>query len=184
MRKKSINIGTIFHYLEVIEYLGSINERSTYKCLCECGNHRNVTVTELLRNVVKHCGCRNWKLSNNDHVNVKYSKIESSFREKASGYKSTSKMRGIEFSLTIEETISLLQKNCFYCNKMPLNTFISGRKITILYNGIDRVDNTKGYTLENVVTCCSQCNTAKLNFTIDEFKTWIISLYENFIIKK
>lgn len=33
----------------------------------------------------------------------------------------------------------------------------------------------------NTVTCCAQCNTAKLNFTLDEFKIWIESVYNKII---
>lgn len=29
------------------------------------------------------------------------------------------------------------------------------------YNGIDRLDNTKGYTPENSVACCKHCNSLK-----------------------
>jgi hypothetical protein len=37
--------------------------------------------------------------------------------------------------------------------------------------GLDRLDNTKGYIIDNVVRCCSVCNTAKSDFfTPDEMK--------------
>lgn len=49
----------------------------------------------------------------------------------------------------------------------------------ILYNGIDRIDNSKGYNLDNCVTCCTQCNTAKMQETEEDFKKWIIDVYNN-----
>lgn len=53
----------------------------------------------------------------------------------------------------------------------------------ILYNGIDRINSKKGYTLDNTVSCCSTCNTAKLNMSLEDFKTWIIKIYNNLIKK-
>ena len=41
------------------------------------------------------------------------------------------------------------------------------------YNGIDRVDNTRGYTLDNVVPCCFKCNRAKDTMTKEEFLEWV-----------
>lgn len=42
----------------------------------------------------------------------------------------------------------------------------------LIYNGIDRIDNAKGYTIENSVTCCKRCNFAKRNMSYDEFISW------------
>lgn len=47
--------------------------------------------------------------------------------------------------------------------------------------GVDRVDNFKGYTRENVVSCCYTCNTAKGTKTKDEFKAWVIAIASHFI---
>jgi hypothetical protein len=49
--------------------------------------------------------------------------------------------------------------------------------VPITYNGIDRVDSTKGYFNENVVSCCKVCNRAKSNLSLDEFKEWISKVY-------
>jgi hypothetical protein len=39
------------------------------------------------------------------------------------------------------------------------------RTIVIEYNGIDRVDNEKGYLVENCVPCCFTCNSLKKSVT-------------------
>ena len=36
-------------------------------------------------------------------------------------------------------------------------------------HGLDRVDNEKGYSIDNVVTCCEQCNVAKSTQTYEDF---------------
>ena len=46
------------------------------------------------------------------------------------------------------------------------------------YNGIDRVDNTKGYQVNNCVASCFICNKAKGVMTQSEFLNWIQDLIE------
>lgn len=60
-------------------------------------------------------------------------------------------------------------KECFYCAKdLSFNTGVK----------LDRVDNSKGYTNNNTVGCCRQCNVAKNNYTMEEFKTWIKKVFD------
>ncbi len=196
MRKsKQLEIGEIFSNLTVIKHLGSVKYNNIYLCKCSCGNEKEFPLTLLRTGKATHCGCL--KFSSNTHGNRKYSPQEASFRAKASGYKAEAKSRNIDYSLTVEDTINLLKGKCNYCLQEPNNIFnsrlsrISKNKnnfssrhstdYTIYYNGIDRVDNTKGYTIENTVSCCFRCNTAKLNYTTEDFKSWITNIYNNYI---
>jgi hypothetical protein len=45
------------------------------------------------------------------------------------------------------------------------------------YNGIDKIDSGKGYTVNNVVSCCKKCNFAKSNMSQGEFIKWIRKVY-------
>lgn len=45
-------------------------------------------------------------------------------------------------------------------------------------NGIDRVDNTRGYEKGNVVPCCGTCNLLKGARTVDEFLAQIFAIAE------
>jgi len=69
-----------------------------------------------------------------------------------SSYKSQAASRDIPFELTMEQFMTFWQKPCFY---------YSGHKIATI--GLDRIDSSKGYTLDNVVPCCARCNRAKLD---------------------
>ena len=42
-----------------------------------------------------------------------------------------------------------------------------------IYNGIDRLDPSGGYTEDNCVTACGTCNNAKMAMTRDEFLSWV-----------
>lgn len=81
---------------------------------------------------------------------------------------------GIEWKLNDVYAFELCLSNCFYCDK-PAN-WPDKR------NGIDRVNNNIGYEINNCVPCCFECNAAKNNLTMDEFKDWIIRLYNNLIL--
>jgi len=146
-----------------------------------------VTFTHLNRGKVTNCGCSNFQA---EHGNRKYSPTESSYRAKAANYKAEAKNRGIEFLLPTDKTVELLKGNCHYCGAPPEKSYnvitkskrkvkVKSEESDIVYNGIDRVDNTKGYTEENCVSCCSKCNTAKLDSTLVEFRDWIERIYKN-----
>jgi hypothetical protein len=53
------------------------------------------------------------------------------------------------------------QKPCHYC----------GAELPLHIVGLDRVDNARGYTRDNIVPCCALCNDAKGHLlSYDEFK--------------
>ena len=84
-------------------------------------------------------------------------------RELYSRYKYEAiKKRGLRFNLTDKQFYTITSKNCHYCGSPP------GRLIYrppanggYRYNGIDRIDNTKGYLIDNVLPCCTRCNAFK-----------------------
>lgn len=49
--------GNRFGRLTVIKNIGIINGRTTYECLCDCGNTKNVIKNSLIRGNTKSCGC-------------------------------------------------------------------------------------------------------------------------------
>jgi hypothetical protein len=69
--------------------------------------------------------------------------------------------RGHEWSLSRKTYEELRVANCSYCGIEANPT-----------HGIDRLDNTKGYTEENSVTACATCNYAKRKMTVSEFIEW------------
>ncbi len=87
-----------------------------------------------------------------------------------------------------EEVISFIEfkdlstSSCHYCGAKP-NREIKYRygDKKIIVNGIDRVDNSRGYETGNVVTCCSICNIAKHDMKHSDFITWLKRIYENYV---
>lgn len=64
------------------------------------------------------------------------------------------KVRKIHWTLTLEEYASLICLPCHYCN----NKLGEPVKRSC---GLDRLDSSKGYEINNVVSCCGICNTIK-----------------------
>ena len=124
---------------------------------CECGKSKSIKMASLVNGTSKGCGrCGNRYIRTDEQL--KTTSINSIFID----YKSNAKARNYKFQLTLSEFKSFIFQNCFYCNAEPAN--VKKNKHTIIkYNGIDRLDNTVGYVVENCVSCCSTCNTMKLD---------------------
>lgn len=71
------------------------------------------------------------------------------------------KRRKYEWSLEPEDTSGLILSDCYYCGKPS--------KEGIKLHGLDRVENDRGYHLDNVVPCCYECNIAKATQTQEDF---------------
>lgn len=91
-------------------------------------------------------------------------------------YITGARTRGYSWQLTFEEAKHFFEADCHYCGAPPATIIPSRRRISFVYNGMDRVDNTKGYTLENLVTCCGTCNMAKRAMTYTDFVAWLDQL--------
>lgn len=72
-------------------------------------------------------------------------------------YQHSAKKRNIFWELTFEQFMIFWQKPCFYC------------KANIISIGIDRVDNDKGYEIDNLVPCCYLCNRMKMDLPQIDF---------------
>ena len=72
-------------------------------------------------------------------------------------FKDNASRRGIPFDLTRKDVACIYKDPCHYCG-VDMKVF-----------GMDRVDNDKGYAVDNVVPCCSDCNMAKRMMSREDF---------------
>jgi len=95
-------------------------------------------------------------------------------------YRNNATKKDIPFNLTNEEMENMFSSKCFYCGRMPYRT-IQKKNCYGHYicNGIDRKDNFKGYTIENCVSCCIECNFIKNKYHIDDFIKLVRMIYDN-----
>ena len=98
-------------------------------------------------------------------------------------YKTRAKECNREWLLTKEQVRIIMGQPCYYCGKPPSSgegcSANQGTNGDFIYNGIDRVDNTRGYVENNTVACCRNCNIAKAALPIDVFLDMILKIYHN-----
>lgn len=163
-------IGKQFTKLSVLDLEGLDNSNHPmWKCKCECGNECVIRADLLKSEKTKSCGCL-----------AKLAQGESSFNSLYSRYIKQANERGYEFNLSKDEFRLLTKKNCYYCDIEPSQECGSiNNNGSYTYNGIDRLDNTQGYIIGNVVSCCKNCNRSKDVLDFDQFKKLIRRIYVN-----
>lgn len=150
-----IEVGSKHFYLTIAERLYA-KKGHVYKVICDCGKERTYSYYSLTRTdkPVKSCGCMSAKLSSKNRT---LPNKQSTINYKYHSYKMGSKKRNLTFNLSLVIFTHLILSKCWYCGKLES------------FNGIDRVDNTKGYTEDNVVSCCKICNYMKRDTTAKDF---------------
>lgn len=152
-----------------------------YLCRCQCGNYIERSGDRLLSNydLDKNCGCINKKQREEKRT---LSSSDITIRQLEGSYKTSARIRNIDYKLTTELFRSLVTTNCYYCGDFPSTVRKAPRNNKyakdILYNGIDRKDPKIGYIEDNIVTCCKHCNYAKSISTYEEFISKVEKIYK------
>ena len=89
----------------------------------------------------------------------------------------TLKRKGIEIEIDLsiqdlKEIYDNQNGKCFWFN-IPLDINFILEKGNLLSMSVDRIDNNKGYTKNNVVICCRFANLGRQNCEFDKFKSMI-----------
>lgn len=160
---------------------------ASWNCQCDCGNTSVVRASSLrkgakgLKGGVQSCGCGQSQVCRE----LAYKWIEKrgcvgGVTREVNGYKKNCEKRGFTWDLTYQEALDLLTSDCVYCGQAPTKPTQSKRLNKVeKIGGIDRVDNNKGYTPDNSVSCCETCNRAKLKMTRGEFLDWANRVVEH-----
>jgi len=175
---KFINLtGKKFGRLRVIKrvYPNSKCGHAKWLCRCDCGAERIVEGANLRgRTHTKSCGCLQKEIMSNRKLNFGLA----SMRDLIQKYRKNAEKRGQTYDLTEDQFAELTKEECHYCGAKPNNTHKHKECFGgYTYNGLDRIDNSQGYTINNVVPCCRVCNYAKGTRTEQEFKDWIKIVY-------
>lgn len=168
--------GKKFGRLIVIKRVLNQNKRTMWLCKCECSKEKIINGKYLRENQTKSCGClRKERTGNINRIDFGLATM----RKVINNYKKCAEKRGYIYDLTEKQFKEITQRKCYYCGAKPANVK-SGKLYNgeYIYNGIDRVNNTKGYTIDNVVSCCKTCNMAKNNLSLQEFRNWVERVYD------
>jgi hypothetical protein len=178
-------VGKVYGNLTVIreDTSRTSSDQAQWICRCICGNEVSKRGGDLTYSArgrgARDCGCL-WKPHKGDAKRL-ISGL-AAMRQILRRSKVNALERGYAWNLSEEQAHTLMQQACRYCGAPPQNicrlTELYG---SYVYNGIDRVDNSKGYEPENVVPCCKFCNYAKHDRSVDEFLAWALKLYQHSI---
>lgn len=156
-------IGVKFGKLKVIEELPNRdkNKNKVWLCKCDCGNIKNVSTNNLTMGHTKSCGCNQYKKGKDVYNYTGYEDISG---KKWSSIKSNAIIRGLEFSITKEQVWEkyLEQNKKCYLTKQD----ISFKEKTA---SIDRLDNSKGYNIDNISIVHKDINIMRNKYSIDYF---------------
>jgi len=102
--------------------------------------------------ICSHIATRNGLFDGKLHADAFPDIVGSSYNS----YATRAKKKGLDFSLTQDEFDDLRKRECYIC----------GNQYSHLI-GVDRVNNSRGYTLDNCKPCCNMCNLIKREYTLD-----------------
>lgn len=86
---------------------------------------------------------------------------------KYQNYKDNASHRNIDFNLSFDEFMTFWKDSCEYCGD------------SIATVGIDRLDSSKGYFIDNLVSCCFTCNRIKMDLDLDELNNHILKMLKH-----
>lgn len=179
MKRKSIS-GQKFNMLLAISQEPDYFSQQVWKFKCDCGNTKVIRKWNVVRGTTRSCGC----LLKSTARRKAIARIVSAETRKVNilyeRYKHNAKRTNKIFDVNKEDFAKLIEMNCTYCGIGPSLKVKDRVDLCrdMYYNGIDRKDNAIGYVLNNLVTCCEQCNRSKLDYSHEDFINWIKRAYE------
>lgn len=78
-------------------------------------------------------------------------------------YQRNAKTKDRNFDLSEDDFVEISKQPCIYCGEYS-DTY-NGEP----FNGVDRVDSSLGYFIDNCVPCCATCNRMKLDLDINDW---------------
>lgn len=157
------------------QVLVSQHRRTHWRCRCDCGTERIVQTGNLTHGNTRSCGCLRKEVTSQRKLKPTEQVI---VRQIWNYYQRNARMRNLSWGLTLGEFQTLILGRCYYCGIRGGTTTTatwavrSGER-SMENNSVDRLDSSIGYTPENSVTACKDCNLGKHEKTPDQFLAWV-----------
>ena len=163
-------LGKKFGKLMVIsEYKSANNQGIKWKCQCDCGNEIIVKGKFLTKGDRTNCGCTPTNFNG-------YKEISGTFFNRI---KRHAKTREITFNITITQIWELFLKQNRRCalsnDYLYLDANSENEEVTA---SLDRIDSSKGYTIDNIQWVHKDLNRCKWDFSEEEFLKWVAKIYD------
>ena len=159
----------------VLDFQGTLKGQSQWRIRCNGCQNEKVVAREFIGRSISCSECRAKRRVKHPEETGAAARAQVYW-----GYLSAARKRKLEWALTEQEFFGLVEGTCYFCGCPPSMVKKSRWKSgNFAHNGIDRLNNSEGYTKENCVSCCSICNHAKHILSETEFLNWIVRVYEH-----
>lgn len=184
--------GKIYNSWKIVKYIETIGKITYWEAICTlCDRIYKVDGRNVRQQLSKCCvECGNIRSAK---VRTGKPKTDRTAKETSEHYlyikekNSAINKRKLDWKLSKYEFLELIYGNCNYCGEPPSRLCNpvqwsglaqkTSDAAWIIRNGIDRVDNLKGYIKDNSVPCCTKCNLMKTNSSLEDFKEHIKKIY-------
>lgn len=83
-------------------------------------------------------------------------------------YKTRANVAGYTFTISQTQFDEIIRNPCYLCGK---------ENTSIHQNGIDRINNSVGYEIDNLAACCGDCNWIKSDYVLDNVIDKAMAIY-------
>ena len=136
-------------------------EENYEKVVMYCLNHRQRQIDDNIGEYLERNAqqAKKWRNNNPDKVKVINQNKINNINLQYGIYLRCAEDKNLNFEISQEEFNKLVKEPCHYCEVIQERGF----------NGIDRLDSTMGYVMDNCMSCCKICNYMKGSLPIDVF---------------
>lgn len=165
-----------------------LNKNAPLRCGV-MGCDENIAIIDEDRNLISHrcntCGemkpankfrknaaCLRWHCLDCIPFKEKRNKWQQDVHARYMFYVNRAKNHNWNFEFSEDEFEKLTSQPCFYCGRYSKSTRYIGD-----YCGIDRLNSDLGYTKDNCVPCCHECNVMKMDLDVFGFLNKVEEIY-------
>ena len=166
-------IGKPFSELTVIKRAskqGGSKNSAYWLCSCSCGNETIVSTGNLRAGLVKSCGCLKHRKGADNPNWDGHKELSKSLWSSINRH---AKDRNLKVKVTIEQAWNCYEKQGRKCalSGVPISFDLRPRSGNTTAS-LDRIDSTKGYTIDNIQWVHKDVNLMKLDMDQKEFIKW------------
>jgi hypothetical protein len=164
--------GKEFGFLKVLEKAKNKHGRVHWRCLCKCGNIKDIMASHLKRGAVTSCGCNRFGIGEESNSWKGYGQVSGRYWTRI---KRGADERKLEFSISIEQVWMLFEAQDKKCALTGLDIILDKEQTASL----DRIDSSKGYTIDNVQWVHKDINKMKMDLGQEIFFKYCKLIVEN-----
>lgn len=168
----SMEVGNKYNRFTILALSKEKGKKVMADVACDCGHKQTVSLSNIKAGRPAMClKCSYVKRGQESVGKLRRYDDHTAARDTYSDRKNRAIKQSRTYNLSFEEFYEIAKRNCFYCGSEPsnCNKALTPWAQDFIYNGLDRVDSSRGYEPDNVVACCWKCNYMKRDLSVFDF---------------